>query len=136
MPQHSLDPEMEQAKATKGKCTDNKDCCKTVVRVIHLVLHVVLFILFMEFFGIPSVQKYIDQDTIVISSEEQTNGIESPAITIAALGKTPGQSCMKCGVASQRKFSIFKAHSEESSFSRQKLPYFNVSRQKVQNFNI
>ena len=81
---------MEQAKAMKRKCPDNNDCCKTVVLAIHLVLHIVLFVLFMEFFGIPSVQKYIDEDTIIISSEEQTNGIESPAITIAALRKTPG----------------------------------------------
>ena len=82
---------MEQAKAMKRKCTFyNNDSCKTVVLAIHLVLHIVLFVLFMEFFGIPSVQKYIDQDTIIISSEEQTNGIESPAITIAALRKTPG----------------------------------------------
>ena len=72
----------------KIRCKDN-DRCKTVLPFFHLVLHIVLFILFMKFFGIPSVQKYIDQDTIIISSEEQTNGIESPAITIAALGKTP-----------------------------------------------
>ena len=39
------------------------------------------------------------------------------------------QSGMKCGVGSQRTFAIFSAHSVESTFSQQKVPYFNVSRQ-------
>ena len=29
--------------------------------------------------------KYLDQETIIISSEEETNGIEAPAITFLAL---------------------------------------------------
>ena len=33
----------------------------------------------------PSVSKYLDQETIIISSEEETNGIEAPAITFLAL---------------------------------------------------
>ena len=39
------------------------------------------------------------------------------------------QSGMKCGVGSQRTFAIFSAHSVESTFSQQKVLYFNVSRQ-------
>ena len=44
-------------------------------------LHLTLFVIFVVFFGIPSVSKYLDQETIIISSEEETNGIEAPAIT-------------------------------------------------------
>ena len=46
------------------------------------------------------------------------------------------QSGIKCGVGSQRTFVVFSAHSAESSFSQQKVPYFNVSRQnRVNNVN-
>ena len=40
------------------------------------------------------------------------------------------QSGIKSGVGSLRKFAIFLAHSAESSFSQQKVPYFKVSWQK------
>ena len=68
----------------KRICKD-KDFYKTVVLCTHFILHAVLFLIFMRFFGAPSVKKYLDMETIVISSEEQTNGIEAPAITFAAL---------------------------------------------------
>ena len=75
---------MEQVKSMKRKCKD-KNCYKTVELGTHLILHAVLFVIFMRFFGVPSVKKYLDMETIVISSEEQTNGIEAPAITFVAL---------------------------------------------------
>ena len=59
----------------------------TVVLGAQLLLQIVLLALFVKFFGVPSVEKYLAKETIVISSEEQTNGIEAPAITIAALRK-------------------------------------------------
>ena len=78
--------EMERIKSMKGKHKD-KDCCSTVVLGAHLALQFVLFVLFLKFFGIPSIEKYLDQKTIVIYSEELTEGIEAPAITIIALRK-------------------------------------------------
>ena len=63
------------------------DFCSTAVLGAHLLLQIVLLALFVKFFGVPSVEKYLAKETIVISSEEQTNGIEAPAITIAALRK-------------------------------------------------
>ena len=78
--------EMERVKSMKGKHKD-KDCCSTVVLGAHLALQFVLFVLFLKFFGIPSIEKYLDQKTIVIYSEELTEGIEAPAITIIALRK-------------------------------------------------
>ena len=75
----------------KGK---GNNCCSTVVLVNHFMLHIVLFVIFLRFFGIPSVEKYLDMETIVISSEEQTNGIEAPAITFAALKNNGGAVAM------------------------------------------
>ena len=38
------------------------EACSTVLLAIHLILHFVLFILFLNYFGLPSVEKYLDQD--------------------------------------------------------------------------
>ena len=51
---------------------------------LDFILHLFLFVLFLVFFGIPTVHKYLAKETIVISSVEETNGIEAPAITIIA----------------------------------------------------
>ena len=56
-----------------------------MVMAIDLFLYVILFVLLMVFFGIPSVQKYQSKETIFISSQKLTNGIEAPAVTIIAL---------------------------------------------------
>ena len=55
--------------------------------LFHLILHIVLFVLFWRFFGDPSVEKYLAEETIVISSHEKTNGIQAPAITIVPFQK-------------------------------------------------
>ena len=52
---------------------------------IELFLYGLLLVLFMVFFGIPSIQKYQSKETIFISTREFTNGIEAPAITVLAL---------------------------------------------------
>ena len=57
---------------------------------IDLLLYVLLLVLFMVFFGIPSVQKYQRKETIFLSSRKWTNGIKAPAITITALSNTTG----------------------------------------------
>ena len=53
----------------------------TLVFCTDLLLHLLLFLLFLAFFGVPAIEKYLERKTIVIFSEEQTNGIEAPAIT-------------------------------------------------------
>ena len=54
----------------------------TISTLIDLCLYATLFVLFMVFFGIPSIGKYQKKETIIISSKELTNGIEAPAITL------------------------------------------------------
>ena len=46
------------------------------------ILQVILFLLFLSFFGIPSFDQYQRKETIIVKSEIATNGIEAPAVTI------------------------------------------------------
>ena len=57
---------------------------------IELFLYGLLLVLFMVFFGIPSVQQYLNKETIFISSRKYTNGIEAPAVTFIALNSMTG----------------------------------------------
>ena len=59
-------------------------CCQTLVFATNLLLYLLLFSFFLTFFGVPSIEKYLARKTIVILSEEQTNGIDAPAITFVA----------------------------------------------------
>ena len=77
---------MAGVKGMKRKDKSN-DHCSPAVRGTRLILQLVLFVLFLKYFGVPSVEQYLDQETIVIHSEEKTNGIKSPAITFAAFRK-------------------------------------------------
>ena len=52
------------------KRKDN-ECCSTVLFVSQSILQIILFVLFLIFFGVPSVEKYLDEKTIIISSEEK-----------------------------------------------------------------
>ena len=70
-------------KGIKIRSKDNH-CSKAFLRGNNFILQLVLFIIFLIFFGIPSVEKYLKKQTIVISSQEQTNGIEAPSITFVA----------------------------------------------------
>ena len=63
----------------------------------NVVIQLILFVLFLMFFGIPSVEKYLAKGTIVVSSEEETNGIEAPAITIYVLKDTRVANMMNMG---------------------------------------
>ena len=55
-----------------------------LVSYFNIILQLALFVIFMVFFGIPSITKYLEQETMVISSEEETDGIEAPALTFIA----------------------------------------------------
>ena len=63
-------------------------CCKDwqqrLVLCINIFLQLLLFILFLIFFGKPSIEKYLEQKTIVVTTEQFTHGIEAPAISIVA----------------------------------------------------
>ena len=44
------------------------------------------------------------------------------------------QGGINCGIGSPRKYFIFLAHSAHTTFSRQKVTYFNISRQNFPHF--
>ena len=60
----------------------------TLLFCLNILLELTLFGLFLIYFGIPSISKYLAKETIVISSVEETNGIEAPAITVFVLKNT------------------------------------------------
>ena len=51
------------------------------------LLQVFLLFLFLFYFGIPAVERYQENETMVVTSAEPTDGIEAPAITIQAMWK-------------------------------------------------
>ena len=59
-------------------------------------LQLLLFFLFLYFFGIPSLKQYQRKETIVVKSEMETDGIEVPAVTLqATLDNTLGWKSVK-----------------------------------------
>ena len=72
--------EMTKSELMEKSCK-GKSC---LVFSFNVILQVLLFIIFLLYFGIPSVEKYLKKQTIVLTSEEITNGMEAPAITFVA----------------------------------------------------
>ena len=62
----------------------------TMSTSIDLFLYGLLFVLFMVFFGIPSIEQYRKKETIFITSEKMTNGIDAPAISLIAVDNNIG----------------------------------------------
>ena len=61
-----------------------------LIFLLKAILQLVLFILFLYFFGVPSVRTYQKKETFVAKYEEVTDGIEAPAVTIQATQNTSG----------------------------------------------
>ena len=75
---------MEQSK-TMVKGMEVKRLPPTLVNYFDKILQLVLFVIFLVLFGIPSVCKYLDKETMIIFAEEETDGIEAPAITFLGM---------------------------------------------------
>ena len=59
----------------------DNECCSNVLFGSQSILQIILFVLFLIFFGVPSVEKYLEKQTIVISSEEQIFGAKKKTPT-------------------------------------------------------
>ena len=57
--------------------------CREVSIVFKVIVQTGLFLLFLFFFGIPAVEKYLRAETVIITWEEDTGGIEPPAVTFS-----------------------------------------------------
>ena len=49
------------------------------------IVQILLFFLFLAFFGLPSYDQYQKEETLVIKTELETEGIEVPAVTIQVI---------------------------------------------------
>ena len=54
-----------------------------IISGIKIVIQLILFAAFLIHFGIPSLEKYGKEETISVTSEAETNGIDAPAVTIS-----------------------------------------------------
>ena len=61
------------------------------------ILQLLLFSLFLSFFGIPSFNQYQRKETIIVKSEVETTGIEAPAVTIQATQNNFGWKSIEKG---------------------------------------
>ena len=71
--------------------------CRELSIVFKVIVQTGLFLLFLFFFGIPAVEKYLRAETVIITWEEDTGGIEplqslSPA---PSLEKLAGKALLK-----------------------------------------
>ena len=107
---------MAPLKPTTKSC-DEKIWQQRLVLCFNVFLQLLLFILFLIYFGKPSVEKYLEQKTIVVTTEEFTNGIEPPAITIVARNNrsVPGWWSVN-ETLNYRTFSMFQ-HCQTLNFS-------------------
>ena len=89
---------------TERKMSD----CREVSNSLKAFLQIVLFVLFFVFFGVPAVQKYKKKDTIIVTSEEDTDGIEAPAVTFTSsfFGKVGWKSLFENASVSYMDFRI------------------------------
>ena len=59
----------------------------SVGTALKTILQLILFLVFLFDYGLPAIYKYLEEKTIRIKVEKQGNGIEAPAITLAAWNK-------------------------------------------------
>ena len=104
---------MELSKTMK-KGKEVKKLRPTLVNYSDIILQIILFVIFLVFFGIPSVCKYLDKETMIIFAEEETNGIEAPAITFLGMKNWMGWKSVNNITSSQ--FNIVD-HCNEIGFT-------------------
>ena len=66
-----------------------KVCCKSLqscpLSGPRLVLQIILLAIFLHFFGLPAVEKYLKHEVMLVETRKDTDGISLPAITISGL---------------------------------------------------
>ena len=91
-----------------ARSKDFKKLQPTLIFYFNIVLQLSLFVIFLNFFGIPAITKYQNKETMVVYSEEETDGIEAPAITVVAVnGMSLGWKTVGKNVTSFKSFYMF-----------------------------
>ena len=84
-----------------------------LVSSLKVAIQITLFVIFLAFFGFPTINKYYKKETIILTSKEFTNGIEPPALTIAGFdGKMIGWKTPQVDLDTWTTFSLYD-HCEE-----------------------
>ena len=71
-------------------------------------IQLLLFGLFLAFFGIPSFTKYNREETMIVKSELDTEGMETPAVTIQATKNAFGWKSTQEGFSIWGDFELFE----------------------------
>ena len=71
-------------------------------------IQLLLFGLFLAFFGIPSFTKYNREETMIVKSELDTKGMETPAVTIQATKNAFGWKSTPEGFSIWGDFELFE----------------------------
>ena len=58
--------------------------------VVKIFLQIMLLVMFLKLFGIPSIEKYLENKVLVLVSRNETEGIPAPAVTICGYSQTQG----------------------------------------------
>ena len=56
--------------------------------IFKIIIQLLLFGLFLYFFGEPAFRQYLDRKVLIVKSRRDTKGIPAPAVTIVALNRT------------------------------------------------
>ena len=78
------------------------------VFLLKAILQLVLFILFLHFFGVPSFETYHKKETFIAKYEVDTGGIEAPAVTIQATQNNSGWKSTGGGKVYWKSFEVFQ----------------------------
>ena len=91
-----------------ARSKDFKKLQPTLIFSFNIVLQLSLFVIFLNFFGIPAIRKYLQKETMVVYSEEETDGIEAPAITVVVNTDTGfGWKTLNKNVTNFSSFNMF-----------------------------
>lgn len=82
--------------------------CVSKMLFVKVLLQLVLFGLFVYFYGIPAVKKMNQNETIVVKSRRNTQGIKAPSVTIAARNNQTNMGWK------EKSDKITKAHSNDT----------------------
>ena len=66
-----------------------------LTKVAKPIFQLVLLAIFLYFFGLPAIEKYLKKEVIMVEEKRDSDGIPFPAITIAAVGQQKPKHCYK-----------------------------------------
>ena len=65
----------------------------------NIVAQIVLLVVFLSFFGMPAIERFLKKDVIIVETLKKTDGIPTPAITISVPKQPRNHSCFNKNVS-------------------------------------